>query len=253
MRFLPPTYPSSVDLGSLTDDSLPQPIVSIPMIVLRIAQLLFDFIATTCLIYSSSGSPTGLSGFAIFVSVARIVLLSFMMAVPSACEKHDRLARLAQTLRGVRGGLILIFLNLLVACVPPPILSSTFSFSTPRSSFITTISTWIQPECKAAWKGQAGGRDVGFRNGLPGWCATKRAGVVFFWLAFFTWTASFVMNWRSCEVSSCEVSVPPAPPLYPPQYDPAPYADPYAPQYSPPYAPPYAPQYAPQYAPPFVQ
>lgn len=52
-------------------------------------------------------------------------------------------------------------------------------------SFITTISAWTEPGCKDATKdpnAKAGGTD--FVNGLPGWCSTKKAGAVFFWLTF---------------------------------------------------------------------
>lgn len=52
-------------------------------------------------------------------------------------------------------------------------------------SFITTISAWTEIGCKDASKdpnAKAGGDD--FVNGLPGWCATKKAGSVFFWFAF---------------------------------------------------------------------
>ena len=70
-----------------------------------------------------------------------------------------------------------------------------------HSSFITTISAWTQPGCKDPEKDpHAGDRDDGFKDGLPNWCNTKRAGAIFFWLGFIFWTASFVMtvlDWRS--------------------------------------------------------
>jgi len=72
-------------------------------------------------------------------------------------------------------------------------------------AFITTISAWTQPGCKDASKDpHAGDRDDGFKNGLPGWCSTKRAGAIFFWLGFICWTASFVftvMDWRAGKAS----------------------------------------------------
>jgi hypothetical protein len=51
--------------------------------------------------------------------------------------------------------------------------------------FISTISAWTQPGCKNAANdphAKEGGDD--FIKGLPGWCSTKKAGAVFFWLVF---------------------------------------------------------------------
>lgn len=52
-------------------------------------------------------SAAGLSGFAIFVSVAGMFLSAFMLAVPVIYEKHDKLVRLARALKEVRVGFIL--------------------------------------------------------------------------------------------------------------------------------------------------
>lgn len=51
--------------------------------------------------------------------------------------------------------------------------------------FITTISAWTEAGCKNA-KNDPNAKALGddFVNGLGGWCATKKAGAVFFWLAF---------------------------------------------------------------------
>jgi len=72
--------------------------------------------------YSLCGPPAaGLSGFAVFVSVASIVLSLFMLLVPVVYEKYDKLARLARALKEVRVGFILngsgTVLNLLIAYV----------------------------------------------------------------------------------------------------------------------------------------
>lgn len=167
-------------------------IVSKPMIVFRASQTFFDFIAMACFASVASFQakwnvgPSGLSGFAIFVSVTSIVLSLLMVLVPVLYEKYDKLARLSRALREVRVGFILngggTVLNLLIA-------------------FITTISAWTQPGCKdASQDPHAKDRDDGFKNGLPDWCNTKRAGAIFFWLASIFWIASFVltvMDWRS--------------------------------------------------------
>jgi hypothetical protein len=52
-------------------------------------------------------------------------------------------------------------------------------------SFITSVSVGSQAGCKNA-KNDPHAKELGdsFTDGLPGWCATKTAGAVFFWLAF---------------------------------------------------------------------
>ena len=51
--------------------------------------------------------------------------------------------------------------------------------------FIVTISAWTEPGCKDANKDpNAKAKGDGFKNGLDGWCSTKKAGAIFFWLAF---------------------------------------------------------------------
>jgi len=81
-----------------------------------------------------------------------------------------------------------------------------------------TISAWTQPGCKNP-DNDPHAEPLGddFKNGLPGWCNTKKAGAVFLWLAFGTsfafgcvilsysflqgfWSASaiyLVIQWRS--------------------------------------------------------
>lgn len=171
-------------------------IVSKPMIVFRVTQIFLNFIAMACFASVASFQakwkvgPSGLSGFAVFVSVTSILLSLLMLLVPVVYEKYDKLARLSRALREVRVGFILngygSVMNLLIA-------------------FITTISAWTQPGCKDASKDpHAGDRDDGFKNGLPNWCNTKRAGAIFFWLGFVFWAASFtltVTDWRSGKSS----------------------------------------------------
>lgn len=52
-------------------------------------------------------------------------------------------------------------------------------------SFITTISVWSQAGCKNP-KNDPHAKELGdsFTDGLSGWCSTKKAGAIFFWLAF---------------------------------------------------------------------
>ena len=52
-------------------------------------------------------------------------------------------------------------------------------------SFIVTISAWTEPGCKNP-DNDPHAEPLGddFKNGLPGWCSTKKAGAIFFWLVF---------------------------------------------------------------------
>lgn len=51
--------------------------------------------------------------------------------------------------------------------------------------FISTISVWTQPGCKDPAKDpSAEEQGDPFKDGLPGWCNTKKAASIFFWIAF---------------------------------------------------------------------
>jgi hypothetical protein len=66
----------------------------------------------------------------------------------------------------------------------PPALSSPNHLTNPFR-FIVTISAWTQAGCKNAENdphAESNGKD--FVNALPGWCNTKKAGAIFFWLTF---------------------------------------------------------------------
>jgi hypothetical protein len=90
-------------------------------------------------------------------------------------------------------------------------------------SFIVTISAWTEPGCKNPDNDpNAENNGDAFKQGLPGWCSTKKAGAIFLWLAsgmylcfqsnrrypyLFSgfWVASFVyliLQWRSGKLSS---------------------------------------------------
>jgi hypothetical protein len=63
----------------------------------------------------------GLTGFAVFISVAGIVMSSFMLAVPVLYEKYDRFSTLARAMKELRVAFILCGTStgvaLLIACV----------------------------------------------------------------------------------------------------------------------------------------
>ncbi|KAH7918072.1 hypothetical protein BV22DRAFT_1200103 [Leucogyrophana mollusca] len=172
-------------------------IISKPAIIFHISQIFFNFLAMACFASVASFQakwkigPSGLSGFAIFVSVSGIFLSLFMMFVPVVYEKYDKFARVARALKEVRVGFILTgagsTLSLLIA-------------------FIVTISAWTEPGCKNA-SNDPHAKELGddFTNALPGWCSTKKAGSIFFWLAFGFWLASFIlliMDWRAGNLTS---------------------------------------------------
>ncbi|KAG2018088.1 hypothetical protein CC2G_007538 [Coprinopsis cinerea AmutBmut pab1-1] len=171
-------------------------IVSKPVIVAHSTQIFFNFLAMACFASVAAFQakwevgPSGLSGFAIFVSIAGMLLSAFMLFVPVAYEKYDKFVQLARLLKEVRVSFILTgtgtALNLLIA-------------------FITIISAFTQAGCKDPEKDpNAEEKGDDFKDGLPGWCNTKKAGSFFFLFAFFAWTASLVlliMEWRSGKLT----------------------------------------------------
>ena len=104
-------------------------IVSKPTIVFHASQVFFNFLAMACFasvaafqakwkvgpcaclvlsIRDASDYPAaGLSGFALFVSIAGIFLSLFMLLVPVIYEKYDKMTRLARALKEARVGFIL--------------------------------------------------------------------------------------------------------------------------------------------------
>lgn len=166
-------------------------IVSKPTIVFHSSQIFFNFLAMACFASVASFQakwnvgPSGLTGFALFISVSGILLSTFMLMVPVIYEKYDKFTRLARTLKEVRVGFILtgvgVGVSLLIA-------------------FIVTISAWTQAGCKNPDNDPNQGKGDDFKTGLANFCNTKKAGGVFFWFSFGFWTASLVLlvlDWRS--------------------------------------------------------
>jgi len=166
-------------------------IVSKTAIILHTSQIFFNFLAMCCFASVASFQahwkvgPSGLTGFALFVSIAGIFLSAFMMFVPVVYEKYDKFNRLARALKEVRVTFILVgagtVFSLLIA-------------------FITIISAFTEPGCKDASKDPNQDKGDDFKKGLGGWCSTKKAGSIFFWLAFGFWAGSLVvavLDWRS--------------------------------------------------------
>ncbi|KAK2463495.1 hypothetical protein APHAL10511_004581 [Amanita phalloides] len=143
--------------------------------------------------------PSGLSGFAIFISVAGMVLSVLMLMIPVIYEKYDKLVRAARALKEVRVAFILTGIGV------------TFSL---LIAFITTISAWTEPGCKNPANDPHASNGDAFQNELSGWCNTKKAGAVFFWLTFVFWTASLGLlfhYWRTgrLNVSRDPTFIPP--------------------------------------------
>ncbi|KAF7312174.1 WD-REPEATS-REGION domain-containing protein [Mycena indigotica] len=88
-------------------------IVSKPMIVFHTSQAFFNFLAMCCFASVAAFQakwnvgPSGLSGLAIFLSLTGIFLPLFMLLVPVAYERYDKVIRLARALKEVRVGFIL--------------------------------------------------------------------------------------------------------------------------------------------------
>jgi len=129
--------------------------------------------------------PSGLTGFAIFITVVDLVLALFILAVPVIYDKYNKFNRLARAMKEDRVQFILIGIG---------------AITTLLISFIVTISAWTEPGCKNADNDPNAKLGDDFKNGLSGWCSTKKAGAVFLWLAFGAWIASTVLaflDWRS--------------------------------------------------------
>ncbi|KAG6861238.1 hypothetical protein C0995_002360 [Termitomyces sp. Mi166 len=179
--------------GMVYDDNM---IVSKPAIVFHSSQIFFNFLAMACFASVASFQakwkvgPSGLTGFALFISIMGMFLSAFMLAVPVVNEKHDKLTRLARALKEVRVGFILTGIGVAASLL---------------ISFIVTISAWTEPGCKNPDNGPH--KDLGddFKKGLDGFCSSKKAGAIFFWLAFGFWAASLVLlvlDWRSGKLTA---------------------------------------------------
>ncbi|KAF9267690.1 hypothetical protein L218DRAFT_641171 [Marasmius fiardii PR-910] len=165
-------------------------IISKPAIVFHTSQIFFNFLAMACFasVASFQGKygvgPSGLTGFALFITIMGILLSSFMMAIPVVYEKYDKLVRLARALKEVRVGFILTGIGTVASLL---------------IAFIVTISAWTQPGCKNPDNDPNASKGDDFKKGLSGWCNTKKAAAIFLWLAFVFWGASLgllIMNWR---------------------------------------------------------
>ncbi|KAH9943718.1 hypothetical protein B0H21DRAFT_695382 [Amylocystis lapponica] len=166
-------------------------IVSKPAIIFHASQTFFNFLAMCCFASVASFQakwkvgPSGLTGFAIFVAVTGIVFPLFLLFVPVIYEKYNKGARLARAMSELRVAFISTGTG------------TTISF---LIAFITTISAWTEPGCKNASKDPHASLGSTFQSGLDGWCSTKKAGAVFFWLASGFWAASLgltIYNWRN--------------------------------------------------------
>jgi len=165
-------------------------IISKPAIVFHAFQIFFVFLAMCCFAAVASFQakwgvgPSGLSGFAIFISIFALIDSAFLLAIPVMYEKYDKAIRLARALREHRvqfiltgAGIVTIFLI----------------------SFITTISAWTEPGCKDPATDPNASLGDEYKSELPGWCQTKEAGAVFFWLGTIFYGASFALtflDWR---------------------------------------------------------
>ncbi|KAG8864857.1 hypothetical protein FRB96_003443 [Tulasnella sp. 330] len=169
------------------EDEMP---LSKPAIVFYAMQIFFCFLAMCCFASVASFQASnkigvsGLSGFALFVSVTGILLSATMLLVPVIYDKYDKLSGLSRAIREDRVHFIM----------------STFGIIWLLFiSFITTISAWTEPGCKDPSKDPHASNGKTYQAELPGWCQTKKAGSVFFWFAFLSWGATFAIilkEWR---------------------------------------------------------
>lgn len=171
-------------------------IISKPAIVFHSSQIFFNFLAMCCFASVAAFQakwgvgPSGLSAFALFMTILGILVAAFMLAVPVLYERYDKLARLARIMKELRVGFIL---------------TGTGSTLSVLIAFIVTISAWTQPGCKNAENDPNAKKGKDYRAALPGWCSTKKAAGIFLWLAFAAWGASLALliwEWRKGGHSS---------------------------------------------------
>lgn len=150
-------------------------IISKPAIVAHTLQAFFSFLAMACFASLAAFQskwkvgPSGLTGFAIFITIVSLVLSLFLMAVPVIYDKWNKFNRLARAMKEDRVQFILIGLG---------------TITTLLISFIVTISAWTEPGCKKADNDPNAKLGDDFKNGLSGWCSTKKAAAIFLWIAF---------------------------------------------------------------------
>ncbi|PVG00986.1 hypothetical protein CPB86DRAFT_805457 [Serendipita vermifera] len=167
-------------------------ILSKPFIAATSAQIFLAFV-TMCCWASVAGfqakykvGPSALSVLSIFISLFLLFFSSFLLAVPVVYDRYDKLRGLARSLRITRVSLICNGIGIF------------FSF---LAAFVSTISVATQPGCKNPAKdpnARTGGK--AFRDDLPGWCQTKRAAAVFFWLTMIAWLVTMYLSfqeWRT--------------------------------------------------------
>ncbi|KAG2335645.1 hypothetical protein BDR05DRAFT_898022 [Suillus weaverae] len=110
-----------------------------------------------------------------------IPLALFFFYVPVVYKTYHQLTRLACARNEVSVSFILVG----IACM--------FSL---LFAFVITVSAWIETGCKNPY----GRLDDVFKRGLPGRCSARKAGDIFFWLAFSFWLVSLtllIIDWRS--------------------------------------------------------
>jgi len=177
--------------GGVHDDM----ILSKPAIVFHSAQAFFAFLAMASFASVAAFQakwgvgPSGLSGFAIFVSVTDLLLSLFLLAIPVIYDKYDKFNRLARALKEDRVAFILVGYGTI-----------TMLFI----AFITTISAFTEPGCKDPSKDPNASLGDDFKNGLSGWCDTKKAGSIFFWLAAIFWVCSAYLTFRDWRTGKSE-------------------------------------------------
>lgn len=189
--------PSSGGIGNgghgIVEDDM---IVPKAIIVFHTCQIFFNFLAMACFASVAAFQakwhvgPSGLSGFTIFVTVMGMFFSAFMMLIPVFYEKYDRFMRLARALKEVRVGFILTGTGTTVSLL---------------IAFICTISAWTEPGCKDPANDPHADLGDDFKNGLPGWCDTKKAGSIFLWFAFAFWGASLgylIWQWRQGKLNA---------------------------------------------------
>jgi len=156
--------------------------------ICHIFQAFFNFLAMCCFVSVArfqahwNVGHSGLTRFALIVSITGILLSLFLLLVPLASEKYNRFTRVARAIKEDRANFVLVGTGI------------TFSF---LIAHITSISAWSEASCMNAMDdphAKVLGDD--FVNGLEGLCSTKKTGAVCFWFVFGFWAVNLTLAFR---------------------------------------------------------
>ncbi|CAK9786848.1 hypothetical protein CC85DRAFT_309288 [Cutaneotrichosporon oleaginosum] len=172
------------------DDSVPagtyrNPSLSKPNLILHSVAIFFTFLAicTMAAVAAFQGkwfSVSGGTGFTLFLLLLDFTLLIALLSIPLIYDRWDKGRRPAQFLSQARAAFILHVFGTILQAI---------------AAFVVTISAWSNPGCKNPDDDKRA-EDLGddYKNGLGGWCRTKKASGIIGWLALAAWIGLLILS-----------------------------------------------------------